>query len=136
MWLVGIIGLLWSLMGVVSFTLTQMNVEAVMKEFPPQQRAYFQSFPLWADACWAIGVFGGVVGCLLLVLRKRLAFHILLASLIGTIACTLGGLLLLGGMKVMRETGGVTLSILPMIFAGLLAGYAASMRRKGVLRQA
>ena len=57
LWLIGIIGLLWNAMGVLSFMLTQMKVEAVMSRFPPQQRAYFESFPLWAVAFWAIGVF-------------------------------------------------------------------------------
>src|SRR6188508_2917607 len=91
LWLIGIIGGLWSLMGVLSFMLTQMNVEAVMSRFPPEQRAYFESFPWWAVAFWAIGVFGGVIGCLLLLLKNRLAFGVLLASVIGTIVCTLGG---------------------------------------------
>ena len=45
LWLIGIIGGLWSLMGVISFVLTQLNVEAVMSRFPPQQREYFESFP-------------------------------------------------------------------------------------------
>ena len=56
LWLIGTIGGLWSLMGVLSFMLTQMNVEAVMSRFPPEQREYFESFPLWAVAFWAIGV--------------------------------------------------------------------------------
>ena len=76
LWLVGIIGGLWSVMGVVSFISTQMNVEAMMSGFPPQQRAYFLSFPLWTDACWAISVFAGLIGCLLLLLGKRLAFPV------------------------------------------------------------
>ena len=80
LWLIGIIGGLWSLMGVVSFILTRMKVEAVMSRFPPQQRVYFESFPWWAVTFWAIGVFGGVIGCLLLLLKNRLAFHVLLAS--------------------------------------------------------
>jgi hypothetical protein len=45
---IGVIGGLWSSMGVLSFMLTQLNVEAVMSRFPPQQRAYFESFPVWA----------------------------------------------------------------------------------------
>jgi len=133
LWLVGIIGFLWSSMGVVSFMLTQMKVEAVMSQFPPQQREYFESFPLWAVAFWAIGVFGGVIGCLLLLLRNRLASPVLLASVIGTIVSTLGGLFLLGGMEVMRETGGLGLTLFPIIFAAVLASYARAMSRKGVL---
>ena len=133
LWVIGIAGGLWSLMGVVSFILTQMNVEAVMSRFPPQQRAYFESFPLWAVAFWGIGVFAGVIGCLLLLLRNRLAFHLLLASVIGTMVSTLGGLFLLGGMKVMAETNALGITIFPVIFAAVLAYYARAMNRRGVL---
>ena len=133
LWLIGIIGALWSSMGVLSFMLTQMKVEAVMSRFPPQQRAYFESFPLWAVAFWAIGVFGGVIGCLLLLLKNRLAFHVLLASVIGAIVVNLGGLFLLGGMEVMRETGGLGLTLVPIIVGAFLAYYARAMSKKGVL---
>ena len=124
LWLVGILGLLWSLMGVVSFVATQMNAEAMMSGFPPEQRAYFLSFPLWADGFWAISVFAGLIGCLLLLLQHPLAFPFLLASLIGAIVYSLGGLFLLGGMAVMRATGGLVLSFVPIVIAAFLALYA------------
>ena len=133
LWLIGIIGGLWSSMGVISFVLTQMQVEAVMSRFPPEQRQYFESFPLWAVAFWAISVFGGVVGCLLLLLRNRLAFHVLLASVIGSIVSTLGGLFLLGGLEVMRETDALGLTVFPISVAALLAYYAGTMSTRGVL---
>jgi hypothetical protein len=133
LWLVGIIGGLWSAIGVLSFMLTQMNVEAVMSQFPPQQREYFESFPWWAVAFWAIGVFGGVIGCLLLLVKNRLAFPVLLASMIGAIVSNLGGLLLLGGMEVMRETGGLGFTAVPIVSGAFLAYYAGVMRKKGVL---
>jgi hypothetical protein len=133
LWVVGIVGGLWNAMGVVSFMLTQMKVEAVMSQFPPQQRAYFESFPLWAVACWAITVFGGVIGCVLLLLKNRLAFPVLLASLIGSIGVNLGGLFLLGGLQVMRDTGGLGLTALPVLVGALLAYYAGAMTRRAVL---
>ena len=133
LWLIGILGGLWSAIGVLSFMLTQLNVEAVMSRFPPEQRTYFESFPWWAVAFWAIGVFGGVIGCLLLLLRNRLAFPVLLASLIGAILSNLGGLFLLGGVEVMRETGGLGFSAVPIIFGVILALYARAMSKQGVL---
>ena len=133
LWLIGIIGFLWSLMGVISFMLTQMKVEAVMSRYPPEQRAYFESFPLWAVAFWAIGVFGGVIGCLLLLLKKGLAFPVLLASAVGAIVSNLGGLFLLGGVEVMRETGGLGFTAIPIIVGAFLAYYAYAMSTKGVL---
>ncbi len=134
LWLVGMAGGLWSVMGTVSFLLTQLNVAAVMSRFPPEQREYFASWPWWTDACWALGVAGGVIGCLLLLLRHRLALPALLASLLGTSVSSLGGLFLLGGMAVMRRTGGVGLTLLPILVAASLASYAAAMRTRGVLR--
>ena len=134
LWLIGIIGVLWSSIGVISFMLTQMKVEAVMSRFPPQQREYFESLPLWAVAFWAIGVFGGVIGSLLLLLKNRLAFHVLLASAIGVAVCNLGGLFLLGGLEVMRATGAVGITVFPVILAAFLAYYARAMSTKGVLR--
>ena len=133
LWLIGTIGGLWSAIAVVSFMLTQMNIEAVMSRFPPEQREYFLSFPLWAVAFWAIGVFGGVVGCLLLLLKNRLAFHVLLASVIGAIVSNLGGLFLLGGMEVMGGTSALGFTLFPIIFAAFLAYYARAMSKKGVL---
>jgi hypothetical protein len=134
LWLIGIIGGLWSSIGVVSFMLTQMNVEAVMSRFPLQQREYFESFPLWAVTFWAIGVFGGVIGCLLLLLKNRLAFPVLLASVFGAIVTNLGGLFLLGGMEVMVETGGLGFTVFPIFVAAFLAYYARAMGKRGVLR--
>ena len=76
-------------------------------------------------------MFGGVIGCLLLLLKNRLAFHVLLASVIGTIVSTLGGLFLLGGMEVMRETSALGFTVFPIIFAAFLAYYARAMSKKG-----
>ena len=133
LWVIGIVAGLWSAMGVLSFVLTQMNVEAVMSQFPPQQREYFASFPLWADTFWAIGVFGGAIGSLLLLLRNRLAVHAFLASVVGTMVSSAGGLFLLGGLTVMRETNGLGLTAAPILVAAFLVFYAHAMTAKGVL---
>ena len=133
LWLIGIIGLLWSSMGVLSFMLTQLKVEAAMSRFPPEQRASFESFPLWAVASWAIWVLGGLIGSVLLLFKNRLAFHALLGSVIGAIVTNLGGLFLLGGMEVMGGTGALGLTAFPIVFAAFLAYYAWAMSKKEVL---
>ena len=132
-WVIGGIGVLWSAMGVISFVLTQMKVEAVMSRFPPPQRAYFESFPWWIVALWAVNVFGGLIGSIGLLLGNRRAVPALAASAIGSLAYNAGGLFLLGGMQVMRETDGVGLTVVPVVFAVLLASYAYAMRETGVL---
>jgi hypothetical protein len=127
LWLIGILGALWNSIGVLSFVLTQLNVEAVMGQFPPEQREYFESFPLWTDLCWAIGVLGGVIGCLLLLLAHRRAFQFLLVSVIGWIVSNLGGLFLLGGLEVMSEASDLGLTLFPILITAFLAWYARAM---------
>ena len=131
LWVIGIIGLLWSAMSVISFVLTQLKVEAVMSRFPPQQREYFESFPLWTVAFWAIGVFAGLIGSFLLLAQSRRALPFLLASLAGMIVANIGGLFLLGGMKVMRETGGLVATLIPVVLGAFLAYYAYAMSSSG-----
>ncbi|MCR4374595.1 MAG: hypothetical protein NUW22_07075 [Acidobacteria bacterium] len=68
-----------------------------------------------------------------MLLKNRLAFHVLLASVIGVIVSNLGGLFLLGGMEVMGETGALGFTVFPVIVAAFLAYYARAMSRTGVL---
>jgi hypothetical protein len=105
---------------------------------PRRTRTPGRPWHLWLigilGALWsAVGVFGGVIGCLLLLLKRRLAVHVLLASAIGAIVSNLGGLFLLGGMEVMGETGGLGFSTIPIIFGAFMALYARAMRKAGVL---
>ena len=63
-------------------------------------------------------------------MAHRLPFHFPIASLIGAIVINLGGLFLLGGMAVMRETGGLGLTAVPIIFAAFLACYTRAKSKK------
>ncbi len=64
---------------------------------------------------------------------QGLAFQVLLASSIGAIVVNLGGLFLLGGMGVMRETGGLGFTAVLIVVAVLLAYYARAMSKNRVL---
>ena len=134
LWVIGTVGFLWSSLGVLSFVLAQLNVEAVMSQYPPEQREYFESFPFWAIAFWAIGVFGGAIGCLLLLLKKRLAVPVLFAAVVGGAVSNLGGLFFLGGMEAMGGGAGpLGFAMFIIIFAAFLTFYARAMSKKGVL---
>jgi len=78
-------------------------------------------------------VFAGVIGCTLLLIRKRAAYLVLIVSLVGAAVSNLGGLFLLGGMEIMRKTGGVGFSAVPIVFGIAMAGYAGAMSKRGVL---
>ncbi len=82
-WVIAAVALVWNLMGAMNFIM-QMNPEMVAS-MPETHRAIIDSRPIWATAGFAVGVFGGAIGGLLLLLRKSLAVYVFIASLIGVV---------------------------------------------------
>ncbi len=71
-WLIAVVLLLWNAMGVMNYLVQTMNPEAVAK-MPESHRALIEQRPAWATGAFALAVFGGVLGCLLLLFRLRIA---------------------------------------------------------------
>jgi hypothetical protein len=82
-WLIGAIALLWNVMGVVNFFM-QMNPDA-LAAYRESERMIIEGRPIWATAAFALAVFGGAIGSLLLLLKNSLAFNVFVASLLGVV---------------------------------------------------
>lgn len=96
LWVLGIVSLLWFAGGANDYVQTQtgnadyLSMMADNVGVPLQTILdYYGNFPIWADALWAIGVWGAVLGALLLLARSRFAYHALVASIIGLIGTTI-----------------------------------------------
>jgi hypothetical protein len=82
-WAIGAVTLIYNIAGVINF-FTQMNADAVAA-MPGLYRAIIEGRPAWATGAFAVAVFGGALGCLLLLLRKSAAYYVFIASLLGAI---------------------------------------------------
>lgn len=82
-WIISIITLLFNVMGVINF-FVQMNADS-LAQFPELYRPIIEGRPVWATIAFALAVFGGSLGCLLLMLKKSVAFYVFIASLLGVI---------------------------------------------------
>lgn len=132
LWAVGVVALLWNGYGGYDYVMTQTNNAAYLAQFTAEQRAYFDSFPLWMEAVWAIGVWGGVLGAVLLLLRSKWAFQAFLASLIAFAVSVVFGQMS-GGSAVMGMTGMVFSAVI-FVLGLIFVMYSRMMTRKGVLR--
>ncbi|MDT8341100.1 MAG: hypothetical protein RQ751_06270 [Longimicrobiales bacterium] len=132
LWVIGVLTLLWNGFGAYDYLMTQTENEAYMGSFTPEQLAYFYGFPTWVVAFWALAVWGGVLGSLLLLMRKRLAAPVLLVSFGSMVVTSIHNFLLSDGLEVM---GGVGVAFSAVIFAVALGLwlYARAMVRRGVL---
>lgn len=132
LWAVGAVALLWNSYGGYDYVMTQTNNAAYLAQFTAEQRAYFDSFPLWMEAVWAIGVWGGVLGAVLLLLRSKWAFQAFLASLIAFAVSVVYGQMS-GASAIMGPTGTVMSGVI-FILGLIFVMYSRMMTRKGVLR--
>lgn len=85
-----IAGLLWNLLGCAAYLSDVMLSEEAVAAMTPAQQALYAARPSWAVAATAIAVWGGALGCLGLILRKRWAAPVLVASLVGVIVQDIG----------------------------------------------
>lgn len=83
-WVIGAVGLIFHLLGCINF-LSQTSAETVAS-MPEIYRTIAESRPAWGTAAFALAVFGGLLGCLLLLLRKSVALYVFVASVVGAIA--------------------------------------------------
>lgn len=132
LWAVGAVALLWNGYGGYDYVMTQTNNAAYLAQFTAEQRAYFDSYPVWMEADWAIGVWGGVLGALLLLLRSKWAFHAFLASLIAFAVSVVYGQMSDG--SALMGTTGMVFSGLIFVLGLIFVMYSRMMTRKGVLR--
>ncbi|UCG71465.1 MAG: hypothetical protein JSV45_09320 [Chromatiales bacterium] len=82
-WLIAAVGLIFNLLGCMNY-MSQMNEEMVAS-MPDVYRAIVESRPAWGTVAFAIAVFGGALGCLLLLLRKSVAVYVFVASFVGAV---------------------------------------------------
>jgi len=134
LWIVGAVATLWNGFGAFDYLMTQTRNEAYLSHFTDPQRIYFESFPIWMEAAWACGVWGGLAGSLLLLGRSRWAVAAFGVSLAGLAASTVWQY----GLSTPPEdmSGGAMIAMNVAIWAvaiGLLL-YALRMRKRGLLR--
>jgi hypothetical protein len=133
-WIVGILALLWNGYASYDYLMTNMKNPAYLAQFPADQLAYWETLPSWLTAFWALGVWGGLAGALLLLARSRYAVHAFAVSLLG-IVVSFGYQMFATKMPASMTEG--AMAIIPWVVFGIgvfLLWYAMRQRKGGVLR--
>jgi hypothetical protein len=82
---VAIIALLWNLLGCFAYLSDVMLKPEDIAKMSAAQQAMYHARPAWSISATAIAVWGGAAGSLGLILRKRWANLLLIASLLGLV---------------------------------------------------
>jgi hypothetical protein len=138
-WIVGILSLLWNCFGAYDYTMTKTRgAEYIATTMPGVDAnaalAWINSMPLYAQIGWGLGVWLGLLGAILLLMRSRWAVWSFGISLLGAIL-SLGYQLLLA--KPLPGMEGPMSKVMPIGIIALAAfqlWYAQREAKAGVLR--
>jgi hypothetical protein len=134
LWAVGVLGLLWNAPAALDYVMTETRNTRYLAAFSPDQRAWFESFPAWMVAAWALGVWCAILGAILLLLRSRFAVHAFAVSLAGLVVATVYQYFIGAMPESLKTNGGMGFTFVLWLIAALLLWYAARQRAAGVLR--
>jgi hypothetical protein len=138
LWIIGGLATVWNAFGCYDYLMTRTrNIDYLQRMMPtvdPQEMlAYIDSFPIWAQFGWGLGVWGGLLGSILLLLRNRWAVVALALSLVGALLGIGYQIANPGGPAAMNEGANAIMPYVVIAVALGLVGYARAMKAKGVL---
>lgn len=134
LWIVAVLATIWNAFGCFDYLMTQTRNEQYLAHFTDPQRIYFESFPIWMEAMWALGVWGGMAGSLLLLARSRHAVAAFAISLAGLAASTVYQYVLTSPPPDMMSGAMMAMNLAIWAAAIGLLVYALRMRGREVLR--
>ena len=133
-WIISAVLLTWNLIGLLFYfqqsTLTPEIMEVA--GLTPQQIAHITGTPAWAHSGYAIAVNAGVLGAILLLLRKAWAMPLFVLSLVGALVQDLDAFILRDAIDAWGTTG-IYLPILVIVICVFEIWYARSAKAKGWL---
>ena len=141
LWIVGLLSLIWNGFGCYDYLMTRMRNEEYFRSMMPNvdpkaMLAWVDSFPIYAQFGWGLGVWMGLAGSVLLLMRHRWAVPAFGLSLLGAVL-GLGYQILLAPPPpdpAMIEGGMAFMPWVIIIAAAALFYYARRQQKAGVLR--
>lgn len=135
LWVVGVVGILWNSYGCYDYTMSEWKGEPYLRGvgMTDAQIAYFNAMPVWMTADWAIGVWGAMLGSILLLLRNKLAYPVFAISLAAYLISLLYAYVLSDGSKVMPANAWV-MNVVILIGCLFFLWYSRMAVAKGILR--
>jgi amino acid transporter len=129
-WAGAIASLLFMALGCVTYL---MHVTADPASLPLDQRAAFDAEPVWLTAAYAIAVWIGLAGALMLLLRRKLAQPLMLISL-AAVVVWLAGLLLVPNLRETISSNDVAVAIAVAAITWTSFWFARHSAKRGWLR--
>lgn len=119
-WIVSTLALAWNLMGFSVYVSQVMMTAEQIQALPEQHQQLIANTPYWVTSLFAIAVTAGVLGCVLLLLKRRLAVPVFIVSLLCILGHDIYWIVLRKGYEIFEPTALVMTALVVVIAIGLI----------------
>ena len=136
LWLVGVIAVLFNAIGAFDYVMSMAQGRAsymASAGMTPAQIAHYQDMPTWMLAVWAIGVWGAMLGSVIILLRNKLAFPVFAVSLAAFLVSLFYTYVLTDGGEIMGGQMAITNVVITALLLFFM-WYSWLMTKRSVLR--
>lgn len=129
-WIVAVVALLWNALGIMAYLMRAYLTDDAIAALPEEQQVYLQNQPAWYMGVFALAVFGGTLGSLLLLLRKALAYWVFVVSLVCVVAQWSYDLFMVENSPAF-ESSGMAMAVMIPLFSVALVFISRTAKSKG-----
>ncbi len=132
-WVIAVVLLLWNFTGLMFYYgQVTMTPETLAANFSVAEREFMAQIPVWATAAYATAVTAGVIGAVLLLLRKALALPFFVLSFVGVLIQDFDAFVLSDAIGVWG-TNALTLPVVVIVICVFEIWYTRSAKAKAWL---
>lgn len=131
-WVISVIALLWNVMGVLAYLGQAFMTDDMKALITKDQLSILENTPAWATAAFAVAVWFGILGCIMMLFKRKIAKTLFIISLLGVITQLCYNLFMTNAMEVL----GTSSLIQPLITLGVsifLVWYSKKCADDGIL---
>jgi hypothetical protein len=130
-WIISILALIWNIMGVVAYLGQAYITDEALALLPEADQAYYNNVPAWVTAAFAIAVFSGFIGTVVLLMKKKFATSLFIVSFLAVITQSIYNLFIQNYADVIGVK--MIMPLVIIVIALFLVWYSKNETKKGVL---
>lgn len=133
-WIISVLALIWNLMGVMMYIMQVTMSPETLQALPEAEQQLYTNIPMWATAAFAIAVWGSTLGCILLLLRKKLANPVFTIAYFGIMVQMVHSLFISKSIEVYGPGQAASMPIMIILIGGFLIWYSRRATAMGWLK--
>ena len=133
-WVLSIIFLLWNFMGILSFFAHTFITEEALTALPANERELYGDYPLWTTIVFAVAVFGGTIGCIGLLMKKKWSKTAFIISILAIIPQMVHNVFFTKSMDVYGPGQAATMPVMVLVLGFVLIWFSGFAIKKNWLQ--